>query len=486
MSETPRPTLKLKVKKTPGEPQQPPPPPPPPSEPSQPKIKLKIPQKQSEEKKKENGDELQKPSKKRPADGPVPDENEGTASAVSQEQQSAGPKRLKLNPSRKPGLQSIRIRNKGLVPTRPIGVGYDSEASDTEVDPSIEEQFIIRMLPGEDCDYLQQAINERRFDRGEFGFKPLDREGRRAIFKIRTKQYAAALVDLPCIVEGMKSWDRRGWYKSADISQMLLVLGPVNNESEALEYPLPRDVECPDDKTLQYAHGLTPPLRWVRRRRFRDRISTRTIEQVERAVEDLIAQDEASFGSSLYELLDSAKVTRSEGVVQSANYDETYDYEQDAEGEVEEEMPDGAGVDENEDALAAEMEAALAAGAEDGAPADAELAGPSVPQLYQAGTPSAAKPTTPGETSGDESAESESDEPEAPEELDDEQLEQQQQLQQQQEEIAELESLVRTETARWEGMQNAILKNKLGKRIHELKQALDLKKVSAGQGNEIS
>jgi TATA-binding protein-associated factor Taf7 len=32
-------------------------------------------------------------------------------------------------------------------------------------------------------------------------------------------------VDLPCIVEGMKSWDRRGWYKSADICQMLLVLG---------------------------------------------------------------------------------------------------------------------------------------------------------------------------------------------------------------------------------------------------------------------
>jgi transcription initiation factor TFIID subunit 7 len=37
----------------------------------------------------------------------------------------------------------------------------------------------------------------------------------------------------------MKSWDRRGWYKSADICQMLLVLGRVNSDQEAME-SLPR------------------------------------------------------------------------------------------------------------------------------------------------------------------------------------------------------------------------------------------------------
>ncbi|OJJ68957.1 hypothetical protein ASPBRDRAFT_131635 [Aspergillus brasiliensis CBS 101740] len=451
MSDTPRPSLKLTFgkKKAPEESsQKQPAAPPPPTETPQRKLTLKIARRPAPEAPPED-DKLKKkkkPSKKRPAEGPALQEPSTTVATT----QPSGPKRLKLNTSKKPGVQSLRIKNKGLVPNRPVGVGYDSEASDTEIDPSIEEQFILRMLPGEDCEYLQRAIAERRFDRAEFSFKPLTREGRRAIFKIRDHQYAAALVDLPCIIEGMKSWDRRGWYKSADICQMLLVLGPVANEQEALDYPLPSDISHPDDKTLQYPHGLTPPLRWVRKRRFRERISTRTIEQVEKAVEDLIAQDEAAVAPIRYELVDKTALNRAEGLVQSGDYDydEEYDDEQDAEGEMEEGMEDG----------------------------DA--------RVYQAGTPMATKPSTPAaESSGDESDGSDDgDEPE--DELDDEQLEQQRQMQQQREEIAELEALIRAETAKWEKMQNAILKGKLAKRIHDLKQDLSLKKVSIGEGDD--
>ncbi|PYH93919.1 hypothetical protein BO71DRAFT_326448 [Aspergillus ellipticus CBS 707.79] len=444
MSDTPRPSLKLTFgkKKASRESSQSQPPPPPPTETPQRKLTLKIarrpvPEAAPEEEKPKK----KKPSKKRPADGPAVQEPSVAVATA----QAAGPKRLKLNTSKKPGIQSLRIKNKGLVPNRPVGVGYDSEASDTEIDPSIEEQFILRMLPGEDCELLRKAIAERRFDRSEFSFKPLNREGRRAVLKIRDHQYAAALVDLPCIIEGMKSWDRRGWYKSADICQMLLVLGPVANEQEALEYPLPSDIQFPDDKTLQYPHGLAPPLRWVRKRRFRERISTRTIEQVEKAVEDLIAQDEASLAPPRYELVDSASLNRAEGLVQSGEYDEydedEYDDEQDAEGD---------------------------------APADTGV--------YQAGTPMATKPSTPAaESSGDESDGSD-DVPE--DEMDEEQLEQQRQMQQQREEIAELETLIRAETAKWEKMQNAILKGKLAKRIHDLKQDLSLKKVSIGEGDD--
>ncbi|KAL4892564.1 TAFII55 protein conserved region-domain-containing protein [Aspergillus ambiguus] len=486
MSE-PRPSLKLTFGKK-KQPEETPPQPTPPPAPSQPasetpqrKLTLKIARKPTEDgtdakpKKKKPSS-----SKKRPADEPALKEPSAAAAAP----QPAGPKRLKLNPSKKPGVQSIRIKNKGLVPNRPVGVGYDSEASDTEIDPAIEEQFIIRMLPGEDCDYLRNAIENRLFNKSEFSFKPLTREGRRAIFKVRDKQYAAALVDLPCIIEGMKSWDRRGWYKSADICQMLLVLGPVSNEREALDYPLPPEVEVLDDKTLRYAHGLTPPLRWVRKRRFRERISHRTIEQVEKAVEDLVAQDEASLGPPRYELVDPASLNRAEGLVQSGEYgEEEYDDEQDAEGELEETMDEI--FEDFEDSLAAEMEAALAAGAEgegtDGAPAPP----PADSGVYQAGTPSATKPSTPAaETSGDDSDESEGERGEPEEDLDDEQLEQQRQMQQQREEIAELEALIRAETGRWEKMQNRILKNKLAERIQHLRRDLSLKKVSIGEGDD--
>ncbi|RDW74575.1 transcription initiation factor TFIID subunit 7 family protein [Aspergillus mulundensis] len=492
MSDPPRPSIKLTFgkKKTEPAPQSQPAPasasdqrPPPPQR----KLTLKIARKPTED---EPQDKPKKPKitikkKKRPADEAVPEEPPAAGAS-----QATGPKRLKLNPSKKPGLQSIRIKNKGLVPNRPTGVGYDSEASDTEIDPAIEEQFILRMLPGEDCEYLRRAINERRFDRSEFCFKPLSREGRRAILKIRDKQYAAALVDLPCIIEGMKSWDRRGWYKSADICQMLLVLGLVNTETEALDYPLPPEVQRLDNMTLQYPHGLAPPLRWVRKRRFRDRISTRTIEQVEKSVEDLIAQDDAAVDTR-YELVDKTSLDRAEGLVQSGEYDEyEYDDEQDAEGEVEEAMDDVDGMFEDlEDTLAAEMEAALAAGA-DGTSFEAEVVEtPVTPGVYQAGTPMATKPSTPvpedtgADTSGDES--DASGEEESPEdELDEEQLEQQRQIQQSREEIAELEALIRTETAKWETMNNQILKGKLAKRIHDLKTEVSLKKVSIGEGDD--
>ncbi|KAE8349938.1 TAFII55 protein conserved region-domain-containing protein [Aspergillus coremiiformis] len=476
-----RPSLKLTFgkKKAPEEPRQRPAPPPP-SETPQRKLTLKIARKPTTEGEPEKP-KKKKPSKKRPADEPAV--SEPAAAQVAPGPQT-GPKRLKLNPSKKPGVQSIRIKNKGLVPNRPVGVGYDSEASDTEMDPSIEEQFILRMLPGEECEYLRRAIAERRFDRSEFSFKPLSREGRRAVFRVRDKQFAAALVDLPCIIEGMKSWDRRGWYKSGDICQMLLLLGPVAHEKEAMEYPLPPEIERSDDKTLQYPHGVTPPLRWVRRRRFRERVSTRTIEQVEKAVEDLIAQDEAAVGIPRYELVDSASLNRAEGLVQSGEYDE-YDDEQDAEGEWDEGMDDGpGGFEDFEDTLVAEMEAALAADDKEAPPPGA--AAPVDSGVYQAGTPTATKPSTPAaESSGDESEESDGEERGVPEDdLDDEQLERQRQMQQQREEIAELEVLIRTETAKWEKMQNLILKNKLAKRIQELKRDLSLKKVSIGEGDE--
>ncbi|CAG8900639.1 unnamed protein product [Penicillium salamii] len=443
----------------------PPPPPPAPaaSETPQPqrKLTLKIARKPQPEASEEKP-KKKKTTKKRPVEQLAPPEPQP-------EPIQQAPKRLKLNPSKKPGLQSIRIKNKGQVPTRPVGVGYDSEASDNENDPAIEEQFILRMLPGEDCEHLQKTINERNFNNSEFAFKPLTREGRRAILKVRDKQYAAALVDLPCIIEGMKSWDRRGWYKSADICQMLLVLGQVNNDQEALEYPLPPDVQYLDDKTLQYPHGLAPPLRWTRKRRFRNRLSTRTIEQVEKAVEDLMTQDETSIFPPKFELVDSASLNRAEEFAQNEVYEEEYDDEQDADGEVEDDM-----MGDFDDDLAAEMEAALAAG-------DDDLPGPGPDQ---ADTPSVL-PFTPGGDQterGDTSAEESniSDEDDDDDDMDEDQIEQQQQLQQQREEVAELEGLIRTETAQWEKVQNHILRNKMGRRIQELKKDLELKKVSMG------
>ncbi|EFW22346.1 hypothetical protein D8B26_000957 [Coccidioides posadasii str. Silveira] len=397
-------------------------------------------------------------------------------------------KRIKF--SAKP-LPSIRLKSRGEPPRRPKGVGYDSEASDTEIDPALEEEFVLRMPPGEDCDYVRQAVEEKRFGPrsqggADISFKALTRDARRATVTVRGKMYAASMVDLPCIVEGMKSWDKRAFYKSADICQMLLVLGPIKSEDEARTYPLPKDVE---ESTHQYAHGLTPPMRWVRKRRFRKRISNRTIEAVELEVARLLKDDAAAIKPPEFEVMDSNQYMREESA-----YKEEYDDEQDAEGEVDETAYMQPGTQEDmadlfEDDLAAEMEAALAAHAEansvpTSAITDEHVVG-GVPEAEpeteaEISTP---KVATAGETSGDEDESDESSPEDANADLDEDALEQQRQLQQQREEITELEALVRAETLKWEQMTNPILKGKVGKRVQRLKQELELKKVSIGEGN---
>lgn len=241
-----------------------------------------------------------------------------------------------------PITPTLKIKYKGRIPKRPLGLGYDSELDEREPDPTILESFILRMPPGPDGDYLMDAV-----ERGTIGvarsqggadvqMKFLDRFGRRGLVTIRGQRWAATLVDLPCIVEGMKSWDKKGWVKSTDICQMLLVLGKVESEDQARDFPLPRDV---NPETWQYAHGLTPPMRWVRKRRFArtNRTSVNAIESVERKVNQLLADDDVAVHTK-FELLDhdpTARTTARYGPQESdGEGDEGYDEDEDAEGDV--------------------------------------------------------------------------------------------------------------------------------------------------------
>lgn len=192
-----------------------------------------------------------------------------------------------------PKLKGINVKAP-LAPRLP-GQGYDSEDSEAEKDPAIQQAFILRMEPGEDAEYLREAIANGKIGLAEneggaeASLRFLEKDCRRALVTVRGRMYAAALVDLPCIIETMKSWDKKGWWKVADVCQMLLVLGRCGSEEEAKNFPLPREV---DKETLQYPHGLTPPMKWVRKRRFRKRLSYKAIANVEEEVERLLAEDD--------------------------------------------------------------------------------------------------------------------------------------------------------------------------------------------------
>lgn len=93
------------------------------------------------------------------------------------------------------------------------------------------------------------------------------------------------LVDLPCIVESQKTVDRKRFYKTADISQLIIVerLSP-----EQMQAALQKST-----KSSEHAHssGITPPLKYCRQRRFRKGVNRKRVENIENEVNRLLKAD---------------------------------------------------------------------------------------------------------------------------------------------------------------------------------------------------
>ncbi|KAH9320785.1 hypothetical protein KI387_015424, partial [Taxus chinensis] len=78
-------------------------------------------------------------------------------------------------------------------------------------------------------------------------------DGRTGTFIVGSEQFSVSLLDLPCILESYKSYDDSVLIKTADIGQMIMV----------------REETGPAPEGREYRHGLTPPMRDARKRRFR-------------------------------------------------------------------------------------------------------------------------------------------------------------------------------------------------------------------------
>ncbi|KAL6720821.1 hypothetical protein ACLMJK_002746 [Lecanora helva] len=435
--------------------------------------------------------------------------SDGEGASASGPVSAPQPKKIKFTTKPQPKKVFINASNvKGKKPVRPLGVGYDSEASDREDDPAITESFILRMEPGPDCDYLRAAVAAGNFGKKSEGgadvrMKFLRADGRRAVIVIRGTHYAAILVDLPCIVEAMKSWfPKTGWMKSSDICQMLMVLGPIKNEEDALTYPLPLDRKGEfDEKTWQWAHGLTPPMQWVRKRRFRKRISVRTVMEVEAEVERLLQRDDECEGEATFEIIDRG------GGDSEAGSQDISDDDEDAEGDIDyqDQQPEtpletieGEEDEEAENARMAEMfERQMMANEENDpdssqpvtstGPSFESATGPesaSTPPSV-AGTPSAA--VTPVGAAVDTSSaaeDDESDEDDEEEEADEDQMERQQEMQKLKEEVEDLEAAIKGEQAKLAGMPNALLKQRIADKIRGLQGDLELKVKAMGGGED--
>lgn len=406
--------------------------------------------------------------------------------------------------------QTLKFKSKGKAPKRALGVGYDSELDIREADPFIHEGFVLRMQPGPDCDYLRKAIDDgtaglaRAKGGADIRMRMLDTLGRRGIIIIKGNQYATSLVDLPCLVEGMKSWDKRGWIKSLDISQMLLVLGRCYTDEEARNYALPEDV---DPKNYQYAHGLTAPMKWVRKRRFArtKRARVDDIEAVERRVNALLEADKAAI-SSRYQLLDH------DPRLDEERYSSGLDEDEDAIGEDDDEVDGYFSLQTGQHGSVVETPMftetpvedigqdevdefeRMFAGDDEGAEADTASQVRNTLHIPEAGDSSFAVTSTSASPSitvahtpvsaAEQTSDDDDDDGEDDEDLDDAEKEGDENLQQVKGRIEDLQEKIAEQTDLLRQTQNAILKKKLARKIQDLKDDVAMMKKNAGLGGD--
>ncbi|XP_027045830.1 transcription initiation factor TFIID subunit 7-like isoform X2 [Pocillopora verrucosa] len=115
----------------------------------------------------------------------------------------------------------------------------------------------------------------------------LQADFRHATVRFDGAALSAKLVDLPCVIESHKTVDNRSFYKTADICQMLVCCEDDNQTDD--EDISPKK----ESKRFIWNHGITGPLKNVRKRRFRKTAKKKIVEspEVEKEVKRLLRTD---------------------------------------------------------------------------------------------------------------------------------------------------------------------------------------------------
>lgn len=112
------------------------------------------------------------------------------------------------------------------------------------------------------------------------------------------------IVDLPCIIESHKTLDKKNFYKTADICQMMICSEDIDETRDQND----KKIEGKDgkDKRFNFPHGITPPLKNVRKKRFRKTLKKKTVDvpEIEKEVKCLFRSDMEAI-SVRYEVVDA-------------------------------------------------------------------------------------------------------------------------------------------------------------------------------------
>ncbi|XP_011872876.1 PREDICTED: transcription initiation factor TFIID subunit 7 [Vollenhovia emeryi] len=168
-----------------------------------------------------------------------------------------------------------------------------SDKSRSEPLVELESQFIMR-LPLEPAKVLREALRSSLPLKDRLTIK-LENDLRYGEVRIDHWLLHAKVVDLPTIVESLKTIDNKSFYKTADMCQMLICKEEDDHTATDEESPVKQKKKDPNkvDKKFLWPHGITPPTKNVRRRRFRKTLKKKYVEapEIEKEVKRLLRVD---------------------------------------------------------------------------------------------------------------------------------------------------------------------------------------------------
>ncbi|XP_012890517.1 PREDICTED: transcription initiation factor TFIID subunit 7-like [Dipodomys ordii] len=181
-------------------------------------------------------------------------------------------------------------------PSQPTSrpAGKKTGRSVTEPPYELENHFIMR-LPMEHACTVRNLIHSRSVPMRNKLKIDLHSDGRHGIVQIENVRLSAKMVDLPCVIGSLKTLDKKSFYQTGDISQMLVCNdGGVQPSPEEAVTSTNHSMTGTnnEEKKKKYAwkHGIAAPLKNVRKRRFR---------KVKKKVPDAKSAEEMSFFEEL-------------------------------------------------------------------------------------------------------------------------------------------------------------------------------------------
>lgn len=182
----------------------------------------------------------------------------------------------------------------------------------------LESQFILR-LPRVQANALRQAIKSGEPLSKRLSIK-FESDIRHGTIKFDNWTMQAKLFDLPTIIESYKTLDRKNFYKTADVSQILICKesngsdqGDENDEDvgKAGQNDLFASVGGAGKREFLFPHGITPPLKNVRKRRFRKTLKKKYVDitEIEKEVKRLFRFDSEAIDIR-YELIEEKQLDK--------------------------------------------------------------------------------------------------------------------------------------------------------------------------------